>query len=69
MPQTQFAEMFLHSIPVLQWAKHFTPDQYQRLSHYSGAHGWGGVDIEGVLFFANFFFETISATVLSLDVL
>ncbi|CAM4711424.1 unnamed protein product [Leuciscus chuanchicus] len=46
VPQTPFAEMFLHSIPVLQWAKHFTPDQYQRLSHYGGAHGWGGVDIE-----------------------
>ncbi|ROI81964.1 Alpha-N-acetylgalactosaminide alpha-2,6-sialyltransferase 2 [Anabarilius grahami] len=31
VPQTQFSEIFLHSIPVLQWAKHFTPEQYQRL--------------------------------------
>ncbi|XP_048026398.1 alpha-N-acetylgalactosaminide alpha-2,6-sialyltransferase 2 isoform X2 [Megalobrama amblycephala] len=46
VPQTQFSEIFLHSIPVLQWAKHFTPEQYQRLSHYNGAHGWGGIDIE-----------------------
>ncbi|KAK9965828.1 hypothetical protein ABG768_004894 [Culter alburnus] len=46
VPQTPFSEIFLHSIPVLQWAKHFTPEQYQRLSHYSGAHGWGSVDIE-----------------------
>jgi len=51
VPQTQFAEKFLHTIPVLQWSKHFTPDQYQRLSQYGGAHGWGGVNIEGVLFF------------------
>lgn len=46
VPQTKFAEMFLQSIPVLQWAKHFSPEQYQRLSHYAGAHGWGSVDIE-----------------------
>lgn len=48
VPQTQFSEIFLHSIPVLQWAKHFSPEEYQRLSHYGGAHGWGSVDIEGV---------------------
>ncbi|XP_050980146.1 alpha-N-acetylgalactosaminide alpha-2,6-sialyltransferase 2 isoform X2 [Labeo rohita] len=46
VPQTQFAQMFLHSIPVLQWAKHFTPEEYERLSHYSGAHGWGSVGAE-----------------------
>ncbi|XP_016101802.1 alpha-N-acetylgalactosaminide alpha-2,6-sialyltransferase 2-like, partial [Sinocyclocheilus grahami] len=46
VPQTQFAEMFLHNIPVLQWAKHFTPEEYQRLRHYGGAHGWGGVSAE-----------------------
>uniref|UniRef100_A0A671RQ57 alpha-N-acetylgalactosaminide alpha-2,6-sialyltransferase n=1 Tax=Sinocyclocheilus anshuiensis TaxID=1608454 RepID=A0A671RQ57_9TELE len=40
--------MFLHNIPVLQWAKHFTPEEYQRLRHYGGAHGWGGVSAEGV---------------------
>ncbi|XP_073683916.1 alpha-N-acetylgalactosaminide alpha-2,6-sialyltransferase 2 [Garra rufa] len=46
VPQTQFAEKFLQDIPVLQWAKHFTPEEYQRLSHYSGAHGWGSVTPE-----------------------
>ncbi|XP_026078192.1 alpha-N-acetylgalactosaminide alpha-2,6-sialyltransferase 2-like [Carassius auratus] len=46
VPQTPFAEMFLHNIPVLQWAKHFTPEEYQRLSQYSGAHGWGSVSPE-----------------------
>ncbi|XP_052426354.1 alpha-N-acetylgalactosaminide alpha-2,6-sialyltransferase 2 isoform X1 [Carassius gibelio] len=46
VPQTQFAEMFLHNIPVLQWAKHFSPEEYQRLSHFSGAHGWGSVKAE-----------------------
>ncbi|XP_051530119.1 alpha-N-acetylgalactosaminide alpha-2,6-sialyltransferase 2-like [Myxocyprinus asiaticus] len=46
VPQTAFAEVFLQSIPVLQWAKHFTPEQYQRLRHYGGAHGWGGVDFD-----------------------
>ncbi|XP_051958259.1 alpha-N-acetylgalactosaminide alpha-2,6-sialyltransferase 2 isoform X1 [Xyrauchen texanus] len=44
--QTAFAEIFLQSIPVLQWAKHFTPEQYRRLSRYGGAHGWGSVDVE-----------------------
>ncbi|XP_058649826.1 alpha-N-acetylgalactosaminide alpha-2,6-sialyltransferase 2 [Onychostoma macrolepis] len=46
VPQTQFAEMFLTNIPVLQWAKHFSPEEYQRLSHYGGAHGWGSVSAE-----------------------
>ncbi|XP_009305129.2 alpha-N-acetylgalactosaminide alpha-2,6-sialyltransferase 2 [Danio rerio] len=46
VPQSPFAEKFLHSIPVLQWAKHFTTEEYQRLSHYAGAHGWGSVDVE-----------------------
>ncbi len=50
MPQTQYSEMFLHKIPVLQWAKHFSPEEYQRLSQYGGAHGWGSVTAEGVLF-------------------
>ncbi|XP_042591837.1 alpha-N-acetylgalactosaminide alpha-2,6-sialyltransferase 2-like isoform X1 [Cyprinus carpio] len=46
VPQTQFAEMFLHNIPVLQWAKHFSSEEYQRLRHYEGAHGWGSVSAE-----------------------
>uniref|UniRef100_A0A8C1NUT3 alpha-N-acetylgalactosaminide alpha-2,6-sialyltransferase n=1 Tax=Cyprinus carpio TaxID=7962 RepID=A0A8C1NUT3_CYPCA len=46
VPQTQFADMFLHNIPVLQWAKHFNPEEYKRLSQYRGAHGWGSVSAE-----------------------
>ncbi|XP_056627304.1 alpha-N-acetylgalactosaminide alpha-2,6-sialyltransferase 2 [Triplophysa dalaica] len=46
VPQTKFSEMFLHTIPVLQWAKHLTPDEYERLSRYGGAHGWGGVTLD-----------------------
>ncbi|KAF7654680.1 hypothetical protein LDENG_00066610 [Lucifuga dentata] len=42
--QTDFAARFLKDIPVLQWAKHATPDQHMRLSRYPGAHGWGGID-------------------------
>uniref|UniRef100_A0A672KFT6 alpha-N-acetylgalactosaminide alpha-2,6-sialyltransferase n=1 Tax=Sinocyclocheilus grahami TaxID=75366 RepID=A0A672KFT6_SINGR len=53
VPQTQFAEMFLHSIPVLQWAKHFSPVEYQRLSHYGGAHGWGSVILNSSLAILN----------------
>ncbi|XP_030630708.1 alpha-N-acetylgalactosaminide alpha-2,6-sialyltransferase 2 [Chanos chanos] len=41
---TQFAEKFLGHIPVLQWAKHATPEEYKRLHRYSGAHGWGNLD-------------------------
>ncbi|XP_073723220.1 alpha-N-acetylgalactosaminide alpha-2,6-sialyltransferase 2-like [Misgurnus anguillicaudatus] len=44
--QTNFSETFLQTIPVLQWAKHFTPEEYQRLKRYSGAHGWGGVSVD-----------------------
>lgn len=50
VPETQYSEMFLHKIPVLQWSKHFSSEEYQRLSHYGGAHGWGSVSAEGVLF-------------------
>lgn len=44
--KTEFGERFLESIPVLQWAKHVTPEQHRRLSHYPGAHGWGGIDYD-----------------------
>ncbi|XP_060796226.1 alpha-N-acetylgalactosaminide alpha-2,6-sialyltransferase 2-like [Neoarius graeffei] len=44
--QTDFAERFLFSVPVLQWAKHFSKPEYERLSHYTGAYGWGGVSID-----------------------
>ncbi|XP_043109404.1 alpha-N-acetylgalactosaminide alpha-2,6-sialyltransferase 2 isoform X2 [Puntigrus tetrazona] len=46
VPQTPFSKMFLHNIPVLQWAKHFSLEEYERLSHYHGAHGWGSVTAE-----------------------
>nr|XP_055032013.1 alpha-N-acetylgalactosaminide alpha-2,6-sialyltransferase 2-like [Misgurnus anguillicaudatus] len=46
VPQSNFSETFLQTIPVLQWAKHFTPEEYQRLGRYSGAHGWGGVSVD-----------------------
>ncbi|XP_068160845.1 alpha-N-acetylgalactosaminide alpha-2,6-sialyltransferase 2 [Antennarius striatus] len=42
--ETEFGRKYLKHIPVLQWAKHVTPEQHQRLSQYPGAHGWGGVD-------------------------
>ncbi|KAB5555751.1 hypothetical protein PHYPO_G00037700 [Pangasianodon hypophthalmus] len=44
--QTDFAKMFLSSVPVLQWAKHFSKAEYERLSHYRGAHGWGSVSVD-----------------------
>ncbi|KAJ8013480.1 hypothetical protein DPEC_G00030230 [Dallia pectoralis] len=47
--QTEFGPRFLDWIPVLQWAKHATPDQYQRLSHYPGANGWGNFDFNTLL--------------------
>ncbi|XP_030255652.1 alpha-N-acetylgalactosaminide alpha-2,6-sialyltransferase 2 [Sparus aurata] len=42
--KTEFGGKFLQHIPVLQWARHVTPEQHQRLSRYPGAHGWGGID-------------------------
>ncbi|XP_047673346.1 alpha-N-acetylgalactosaminide alpha-2,6-sialyltransferase 2-like [Tachysurus fulvidraco] len=44
--QTDFAKIFLPSVPVLQWAKHYTKPEYKRLSHYHGAHGWGSVSAD-----------------------
>ncbi|XP_066521339.1 alpha-N-acetylgalactosaminide alpha-2,6-sialyltransferase 2 [Hoplias malabaricus] len=44
--RTPFGERFLKNVPVLQWAKHFSKQEYQRLSRYPGAHGWGSVDTE-----------------------
>ncbi|KAI5103483.1 alpha-N-acetylgalactosaminide alpha-2,6-sialyltransferase 2, partial [Silurus meridionalis] len=46
MLKTDFAETYLPSVPVLQWAKHFSEQEYERLSHYHGAHGWGSVSID-----------------------
>ncbi|XP_034049629.1 alpha-N-acetylgalactosaminide alpha-2,6-sialyltransferase 2 isoform X2 [Thalassophryne amazonica] len=44
--KTEFAAHFLKNIPVLQWAKHGTRQQFERLSRYPGAHGWGGINYE-----------------------
>lgn len=44
--QTEFSDRFRPDIPVLQWSRHVTPDQFQRLSQYPGAHGWGGLSYE-----------------------
>ncbi|XP_072229659.1 alpha-N-acetylgalactosaminide alpha-2,6-sialyltransferase 2 [Leuresthes tenuis] len=41
---TAFGGRFLEHIPVLQWAKHVTQEQHERLRRYPGAHGWGGID-------------------------
>ncbi|XP_013807519.1 alpha-N-acetylgalactosaminide alpha-2,6-sialyltransferase 2-like isoform X1 [Apteryx mantelli] len=37
---TEFKDIFLETIPVLQWAQHAREDEYQRLRRYTGAHGW-----------------------------
>uniref|UniRef100_A0A4W5L001 alpha-N-acetylgalactosaminide alpha-2,6-sialyltransferase n=1 Tax=Hucho hucho TaxID=62062 RepID=A0A4W5L001_9TELE len=44
VPQTDFGVRYLGRIPVLQWAKHATPEQYQRLRLYPGTHGWANLD-------------------------
>uniref|UniRef100_A0A8C4J2Z6 alpha-N-acetylgalactosaminide alpha-2,6-sialyltransferase n=1 Tax=Dromaius novaehollandiae TaxID=8790 RepID=A0A8C4J2Z6_DRONO len=44
---TEFKDIFLETIPVLQWARHAREEEYQRLRRYSGAHGWKGVSWEG----------------------
>lgn len=41
---SEFGGRFLSRVPVLQWAEHASPVQYERLSRYPGAHGWGGLD-------------------------
>lgn len=43
---TGFSTKFLKNIPVLQWARHATREQYERLSRYPGSHGWGGVQYD-----------------------
>nr|XP_013807520.1 PREDICTED: alpha-N-acetylgalactosaminide alpha-2,6-sialyltransferase 2-like isoform X3 [Apteryx mantelli mantelli] len=49
---TEFKDIFLETIPVLQWAQHAREDEYQRLRRYTGAHGWKEVswDANGFLF-------------------
>ncbi|KAM4526264.1 alpha-N-acetylgalactosaminide alpha-2,6-sialyltransferase 2 [Fundulus diaphanus] len=44
--ESEFGSRFLECIPVLQWARHVTEEQHQRLKQYPGTHGWGGVDYD-----------------------
>ncbi|XP_026770572.3 alpha-N-acetylgalactosaminide alpha-2,6-sialyltransferase 2 [Pangasianodon hypophthalmus] len=44
--QTAFGERFLANVPVLQWAKHVSKQEYERLRRYYGAQGWGSVDFK-----------------------
>ncbi|KAJ8366927.1 hypothetical protein AAFF_G00336640 [Aldrovandia affinis] len=41
--QTTFNKTFLMDIPVLQWLKHVSKEEHDRLRKYPGAHGWRGV--------------------------
>nr|XP_023684956.1 alpha-N-acetylgalactosaminide alpha-2,6-sialyltransferase 2-like isoform X1 [Paramormyrops kingsleyae] len=43
---TIFEPKILPRIPVLQWHKHFSPEEYRRLQNYPGSHGWGEVDYQ-----------------------
>ncbi|MFT7802484.1 alpha-N-acetylgalactosaminide alpha-2,6-sialyltransferase 2-like isoform X1 [Arapaima gigas] len=47
--QTDFGKRFLEHVPVLQWQKHGTLEEYERLRQYPGAHGWGGVDYDTLM--------------------
>ncbi|MEE6524578.1 hypothetical protein FKM82_024134, partial [Ascaphus truei] len=38
-----FKEIFVETIPVLQWKKHATQAEYRRLQRYAGPYGWMGV--------------------------
>ncbi|XP_048466844.1 alpha-N-acetylgalactosaminide alpha-2,6-sialyltransferase 2 isoform X2 [Rhincodon typus] len=42
----EFKDVFLGTVPLLQWDKHATEEEYQRLSRYNGAHGWGVISYE-----------------------
>ncbi|XP_041671778.1 alpha-N-acetylgalactosaminide alpha-2,6-sialyltransferase 2-like isoform X2 [Cheilinus undulatus] len=42
--KTELGKRFLKNIPILQWAKHATPEQHHRLRQYPGAHGWKDID-------------------------
>lgn len=55
---TEFGRTFLKNIPVLQWARHATREQYDRLSQYPGSHGWGGIQYN-----SEFYVLTLHSTV------
>ncbi|XP_019730158.1 alpha-N-acetylgalactosaminide alpha-2,6-sialyltransferase 2 [Hippocampus comes] len=41
--KSDVSELFLKSVPVLQWSKHVTAAEYRRLRPYVGANGWGSL--------------------------
>ncbi|CAL8304464.1 unnamed protein product [Lota lota] len=43
---TNFNGSFLATVPVLQWAKDVTLQQYQRLKQFDGSYGWASMDYE-----------------------
>ncbi|KAJ3607344.1 hypothetical protein NHX12_024395 [Muraenolepis orangiensis] len=43
-----FQERFIPTIPVLQWAEHATPQEYQRLKAFPGTYGWGMLDYQNL---------------------
>ncbi|CAL9699171.1 unnamed protein product [Knipowitschia caucasica] len=46
VPLSVFGSRFRPDVPVLQWSKHLSPEEYHRLQQYPGAHGWGGVSYQ-----------------------
>ncbi|XP_072098147.1 alpha-N-acetylgalactosaminide alpha-2,6-sialyltransferase 2-like [Mobula birostris] len=43
---SEFKNIFLGTVPILQWSKHVTKQAYQRLRRYNGAHGWSVISYE-----------------------
>ncbi|XP_041075701.1 alpha-N-acetylgalactosaminide alpha-2,6-sialyltransferase 2-like [Polyodon spathula] len=46
LKSTLFKDKFLETIPILQWKKHATEEEYSRLKQYNGAHGWSIVPFD-----------------------
>ncbi|XP_067860076.1 alpha-N-acetylgalactosaminide alpha-2,6-sialyltransferase 2 isoform X2 [Heptranchias perlo] len=43
---SEYKDVVLETIPILQWSKHATEQEYKRLRRYNGAHGWGVISYE-----------------------
>ncbi|XP_053309205.1 alpha-N-acetylgalactosaminide alpha-2,6-sialyltransferase 2-like [Spea bombifrons] len=43
LKNSDFKDIYMDTIPVLQWKKHATESEYRRLQRYNGAFGWMGV--------------------------
>ncbi|XP_067914519.1 alpha-N-acetylgalactosaminide alpha-2,6-sialyltransferase 2 isoform X2 [Heterodontus francisci] len=43
---SEYEGVFLGTVPLLQWSKHATEQEYKRLKRYNGAHGWGVINYE-----------------------